>query len=78
MAAVQDIVVRQAESAGEKLTLAVRHTIDVRVLRVPRYKATLHEICFNGFNCADYALVVRREEADQRHHEETGVEGFEP
>lgn len=76
MAALQYIIVRQPESAGEKLTLAVRHPIDVRVLRVPCYKATLHEICFNGFNRADYARIIRWEEADQRHHEETGVEVF--
>ena len=76
MAPLQDIIVRQPESAGEELALAVRHTIDGGVLRVPRYKAALHEICFDGFDSADYARIIRLEEADQRHHEKTGVEVF--
>ena len=59
MAALQHIIVHQPESAGEKLALAVGHTIDIGVLRVPRYKATLHEMCFDGFNSSDYARIIR-------------------
>ena len=68
MAALQCIIIRQPESAGEKLALAVRQAIDGGVLRVPPHKATLHEMCFDGFNSTDYARIIRREKADQRHH----------
>src|ERR1017187_1257876 len=52
------------------------HTIDRGVLCVPSYKTIPHEVCFDGFNGPDYARIVRGKKADQRHHQDAGVEVF--
>src|ERR1039457_3261931 len=50
------------------------HTIDRGVLCVPSYKTIPHEVCFDGFNGPDYARIVRGKKADQRRHQDAGVE----
>ena len=50
--------------------------IDCRILRVPFNKTVSHEMCFDRFDGTEHAWIVGREKANQRHHQEAGVEMF--
>src|SRR5580700_420584 len=52
------------------------HPVYGGILRIPSDEAILHEMGFDGFNRADYTRIVRWKKANQRHHQEAGIEVF--
>jgi hypothetical protein len=70
---LQHVIVRQPERAGQKGALARRQTIDAFMRLVAADEAIVHQLALDAGDRADHARVVGGEEADQRHHQQTGV-----
>src|SRR6202034_3612248 len=72
----QFIIVYQPERTRQKGSFSMGQAVDGGILCVSPDKAIFHKIGFDGLDRAHYSRIARREKADQRHHQNAGVEVF--
>ena len=67
-------IVREPERAGQEGALARRQAVRPRVRAVALHEAVVHQVLLDGLDGAANARVGGRQEADQRDHQQAGVE----
>src|SRR5260370_39254595 len=68
-------IVREPEGSWKKDAFTRRQPVDAAVfLNVAHHKPVPHQLALDGIDGADDARIVYRQEAEQRYHEQRGIE----
>jgi hypothetical protein len=74
--AEQQVGIDQPERARKKYAFATRQPVELLPRTVSSHEPVVQQLFFDGADGPDEARIVGRQEADERYHEKTGVDGI--